>query len=112
MQQLISLVAQNVGLPSTANRAHKYQFKKVSVCVCVCMCMCGERGSVCGEGEGSVCDCVCVCLFIDLSIYSTDLFSKILKVVKTTSLLYFLSCHFFFSSLFFMLAWLHSIHTI
>ena len=31
MQQLVSLVAQNVGLPSTANRAHKYQFIKVSL---------------------------------------------------------------------------------
>ena len=30
MQQLVSLVAQNVGLPSTANRAHKYQFIKVT----------------------------------------------------------------------------------
>ena len=36
MQQLVGLVAQSVGLPSSANRVHKYQFTKVLLLYVFC----------------------------------------------------------------------------
>ena len=70
MERLVSFVAERVGLPSLARRAHKFVLLQVSpVCqsvyiyTCVALRRC--RMSVCIY---SVCVCVCVCLYVCRSV--------------------------------------------